>query len=42
MNIRLGRDADLAQWPPLWLGDQTFGKTAIADKSGFVQYRKLP
>lgn len=41
MNIRLGRDADLAQWPPLWLGDQTFGKTAITDKSGFVQYRKL-
>jgi hypothetical protein len=38
MNIRLGREADLAQWLPLWQGDQTFGKTAIADKSGFVQY----
>jgi hypothetical protein len=41
MNIRLGREAELAQWLPLWQGDQTFGKTAIADKSGFVQYRKL-
>ena len=41
MNIRLGREADFAQWLPLWLGYQTFGETAIADKSGFVQYRKL-
>ncbi|MEY4268520.1 MAG: hypothetical protein RIS90_3055 [Pseudomonadota bacterium] len=42
MNIRLAREADLARWRPLWQGDQTFDKTAIADKSGFVQRRKLP
>ena len=31
MNIRLARDADFAQWLPLWQGYQTFYKTQIAE-----------
>lgn len=31
MNIRMAREADFAQWLPLWQGYQTFYKTAIAD-----------
>ena len=31
MNIRMAREADFAQWLPLWLGYQAFYKTTIAD-----------
>jgi hypothetical protein len=41
MNIRLGREANLTHWLPLWQRYQTFDKAAIAAKSGFVQCRKL-
>jgi hypothetical protein len=42
MNIRPGREADLAQWLPMRQVCQTFYKAAIAEQNGFGQCRKLP